>query len=111
MFNHFFITLHLYFWYISATTNLLLYCPNVDIPPTTSMPPTNAPVSTPPVRTPDNQQHDQEIHVPTDDIKVPEQVSFFIQTLYINHILNIAYKLSFTPILYVSITDCQWKRL
>jgi hypothetical protein len=75
------------------------------------MPPTNAPVSTPPVRTPDHQQHDQEIHVPTDDNKVSEQVSFFIQTLYINHILNIAYKLSFTPISYVSITGCQWKRL
>jgi hypothetical protein len=62
------------------------------------MPPTNAPVSTPPVRTPDHEQHDQEIHVPTDDNKVSEQVSFFIQTLYISHILNIAYKLSFTPI-------------
>jgi hypothetical protein len=79
-----FITLHLYFWFISVTTNLLFYCPNVDVPPTTSMPPTNARVSTPPVRTPDHQQHDQEIHVPTDDNKVSEQVSFFIQTLYIN---------------------------
>jgi hypothetical protein len=75
------------------------------------MPPTNAPVSSPPVPTPVNKQHDQEIHVPTDDIKVSEQVSFFIQTLYINHVLNIAYKLLFTQISYVSITDCQWKRL
>jgi hypothetical protein len=49
------------------------------------MPPTNAPVSTPPVRTPDHQQHDQEIHVPTDDNKVSEQVSF----LYKLHILII----------------------
>jgi hypothetical protein len=40
------------------------------------MPPTNNHVSTPPVRTPDHQQHDQEIHVPTDDNKVSEQVSF-----------------------------------
>jgi 2-phospho-L-lactate transferase/gluconeogenesis factor (CofD/UPF0052 family) len=39
------------------------------------MPPTNDPVSTP-VRTPDHQQHDQEIHVPTDDNKVSEHVSF-----------------------------------
>jgi hypothetical protein len=75
------------------------------------MPPTNAPVSTPPVRTPDHQQHDHEIHVPTNDNKVSEQVSFFIQTLYINHILNIAYRFSFTPISYVSITGCRWKRL
>jgi hypothetical protein len=75
------------------------------------MPPTNAPVSSPPVPTPDNKQHDQEIHVPTDDIKVSEQVSFFIQTLYINNVLNIAYKLFFTHISYVSITDRQWKRL
>ena len=36
------------------------------------MPPTNAPVSTPPIPTPDNQKHDQEIHVPTDDIKLSE---------------------------------------
>jgi hypothetical protein len=40
------------------------------------MSPTNDLVSTPPVRTPDHQQHDQEIHVPIDDNKVPEQVSF-----------------------------------
>jgi hypothetical protein len=46
------------------------------------MSPTNAPVSSPPVPTPDNKQHDQEVHVPSDDIKVSEQVSFFIQTLY-----------------------------
>jgi hypothetical protein len=75
------------------------------------MSPTNAPVSSPPVPTPDNKQHDQEVHVPSDDIKVSEQVSFFIQTLYINHVLNIAYKLLFTQISYVSITECQWERL
>jgi hypothetical protein len=50
------------------------------------MSPTNDIVSTRPVRTPDHQQHDQEIHVPTNDNKVSEQVSFFIQTLYMNHI-------------------------
>jgi hypothetical protein len=71
------------------------------------MSPTNAPVSSPLVPTLDNKQHDQEVHVPTDDIKVSEQVSFFIQTLYINNVLNIAYKLLFTQISYVSITDCQ----
>jgi hypothetical protein len=75
------------------------------------MPPTNAPVSSPPVPTPDNQQHDQEIEVPTDHIKVSDNVSFFIQTLYTNHILYLAYKLLFTQISYVSITDCQWERL
>ena len=75
------------------------------------MPPTNDPVSSPPVPTPDKQQHDQESHVPTDHIKVSEQVSFFIQTLYINNVLIIAYKLLFTQISYVSITDCQWERL
>jgi hypothetical protein len=41
------------------------------------MPPTNAPVSSPPVPTPDNQQHDQEIELPTDHIKVSDHVSFF----------------------------------
>jgi hypothetical protein len=50
------------------------------------MPPTNAPVSSPPVPTPDNQQHDQEIHVPTDHIKVSDHVSFsyklYIQIIY-----------------------------
>jgi hypothetical protein len=75
------------------------------------MPLTNALVSTPPVRTPDHQQHDKEIHVPTDDKILSEQVNFFIQTLYINHILNIAYKFSCTPISYVSNIGCQWKRL
>jgi hypothetical protein len=75
------------------------------------MSPINAPVSSPSVPTPDNKQHDQEVHVPSDDIKVSEQVSFFIQTLYINHVLNIAYKLLFTQISYVSITECQWERL
>ena len=111
MFNHFFITIHLYFWYISVTTTLLLYFTNVDIPLTPSMHPTNDPVSTPSVPTPDNQQHDQEIEVPTDHIKVSDNVSFFIQTLYTNHILYLAYKLLFTQISYVSITDCQWERL
>lgn len=38
------------------------------------MPPTNAPVSSPPVPTPDKQQHDQEIHVPTDHIKVSDHI-------------------------------------
>jgi hypothetical protein len=75
------------------------------------MPPTNAPVSSPPVPTPDNQQHDQEIEVPTDHIKVSDNVSFFIQTLYTNHILYLAYKLLFTQNSYVSITGCQWERL
>ena len=45
------------------------------------MPPTNAPLSTPPVRTPDHQQHDQEIHVPTDDNKVTEQVEWIQEHL------------------------------
>jgi hypothetical protein len=36
------------------------------------MHPINDPVSTPPVPTPNNQQHDQEIHIPIDDIKVSE---------------------------------------
>ena len=69
MFNHFFITIHLYSWYISVTTTLLLYFPNVDIPPLPQCLQQNAPISTPPVPTPANQQHDQEIHVPTDDNK------------------------------------------
>ena len=106
MFNHFFITIHLYCSYISVTTTMLLYVPNVDNPPTTSMPPTNAPVSSPPVPTPDKQQHDQEIHVPTDHIKVSDDVSFLIQTIYTMHILYFAYKLLFTQISVVSITDC-----
>jgi hypothetical protein len=84
MFNHFFITIHLYSSYISVTTTLLLYFPNVDNPPTTSIPPTNSPVSSPPVPTPDKQQHDQEIHVPTDNIKVSDHVSFF----HTNYIYN-----------------------
>jgi hypothetical protein len=76
MYNHYFIMEHFYFWFISASTNLSFYCPNVDNPPTTSSPPTNDPVSTPPVRTSDHQHHDQPTHVPTDDNKVSEQVSF-----------------------------------
>jgi hypothetical protein len=75
------------------------------------MPPTNAPVSSPPVPTPDKQQHDQEIHVPTDHIEVSDHVSFFIQTIYTMHILYLAYKLLFTQISVVSIIDCQWERL
>jgi hypothetical protein len=106
MFNHFFITIHLYCSYIPLTTTILLYVPNVDNPPTTSMPPTNAPVFSPPVPTPDKQQHDQEIHVPTDHIKISDDVSFLIQT-----ILYFAYKFLFTQISVVSITDYQWERL
>jgi hypothetical protein len=48
------------------------------------MPPTNAPVSSTPVPTPDKQQYDQEIHVPTDHIKVSDHVSFF----HTNYIYN-----------------------
>ena len=75
------------------------------------MPPTNALVSSPPVPTPHNQQHDQEIHVPTDHIKVSDHVSFSIQTIYTNNMLYLAYKLLFTQISVVSIIDCQWERL
>jgi hypothetical protein len=75
------------------------------------MPPTNDPVSTPTVPTPDKQQHDQESHVPTDHIKVSDDVSFLIQTIYNMHIFYSAYKLPFIQISVVSIIDCQWERL
>jgi hypothetical protein len=95
----------------SVTTNILLYVPNVDNPPTTSMPPTNDPVSTPTVPTSDKQQHDQESHVPTDHTKVSDDVSFLIQTIYNMHIFYYAYKLPFIQISVVSIIDCPWERL
>jgi hypothetical protein len=110
MFNLFYNDIFIFLVHFSNNYFIIIFS-KCRYPPTTSMPPTNAPVSSPPVPTPVNKQHDQEIHVPTDDIKVSEQVSFFIQTLYINHVLNIAYKLLFTQISYVSITDCQWKHL
>jgi hypothetical protein len=75
------------------------------------MPPTNDPVSTPTVPTPDKQQHDQESHVPTDHIKVSDDVSFLIQTIYNMHIFYSAYKLPFIQISVASIIDCQWERL
>jgi hypothetical protein len=81
------------------------------------MPPTNAPVSSPPVPTPHNQQHDQEIQVPTNHIKVSDHVSFFhtnfIYKSYIIFSIQVTVLLKFHmfPLQIVSGNVCEKNQL